>query len=236
MIQRGDKFNILFEVKGNGEQIWDGPYECLFNLTHFGGGSYEDDEGNITSEEAYTETLIEYTDGTLDEFGEPACIGTINADQCVKIQPDPTEFTVGNIAVFMQDKFRVLGIQNSGTDTILIHKRQLDGTNSVYADHCRHATPVEQAEYYKEAQEKGPYIAVDGVTYFTFSKALDHSKNYFLLTRKAWANEDVYILMVSPNGEDKITSPYLCKKSESGQFVPWEPNQEDLFATDWYIT
>lgn len=53
------------------------------------------------------------------------------------------------------------------------------------------------------------------------------------VARTAWGQKGRYLQMQFPDEGSKMTAPYIFEKTEAGWFVPWSPNQIDMFAKDW---
>jgi len=78
-----------------------------------------------------------------------------------------------------------------------------------------------------------------------FRWALDKLKEGKRVMRSSWAKSKQWIkirwplnyseqdVVDYPKGEPPMTRPYLFIELRPGRYVPWTPNQDDLFATDW---
>lgn len=52
-------------------------------------------------------------------------------------------------------------------------------------------------------------------------------------TRWGWNGKHQYIMLQTPDMNSKMTVPYIYLRNTQGEFVPWQPSQEDVLATDW---
>ena len=77
-----------------------------------------------------------------------------------------------------------------------------------------------------------------------FSVALHRLIEGYSVHRKGWKEKANFIKLDCPNEISKMTGPYIymyTKELESDNldahklFVPWEPRQADLLASDWEI-
>lgn len=81
------------------------------------------------------------------------------------------------------------------------------------------------------------HIETSVVSEFSFSMALESLKINRCVARHAYT-ENVYIQIQYPEPQSKITQPYLTVNFVYDTTIntwPWQPDQDDLFANDWYI-
>ncbi len=68
-------------------------------------------------------------------------------------------------------------------------------------------------------------------------RALVRAQDGAKVARKVWADRDIYLVaQVYEEGEEKPAVPLFDKWS--GGFIDtpgWTPDQEDLFAQDWFV-
>lgn len=72
----------------------------------------------------------------------------------------------------------------------------------------------------------------------TFCNAVEALKNDQHVTRQAWENTDIYLLLSVPevkNHADAEVMPYIAVKTADNKLIPWLASQEDLLADDWII-
>lgn len=74
----------------------------------------------------------------------------------------------------------------------------------------------------------------------TFGVALDLLKSGMSVARKGWTADGMRLSMQHPDANAKMTLPYiyltwapLSAAHPSGDRVPWQPSQADMFAQDW---
>jgi hypothetical protein len=63
--------------------------------------------------------------------------------------------------------------------------------------------------------------------------AVDMMKSGYRVTRGGWNGRDMWLALQVPDGNSKMTLPYVYMKTVSGQTVPWLCSQTDLLAIDW---
>lgn len=66
-----------------------------------------------------------------------------------------------------------------------------------------------------------------------FPLALDQIKRGERMTRLGWNGRGMYIALQRPDGNSKMSQPYLYMKTAMGEFVPWAASQADLLSEDW---
>lgn len=66
-----------------------------------------------------------------------------------------------------------------------------------------------------------------------FSEILKELKNGKQAYREGWNGKGMYIAV--RNYSCEMTNPFIYIKTVQGNFSPWQPSQEDMFACDWII-
>ena len=83
----------------------------------------------------------------------------------------------------------------------------------------------------------------DGKVFSRFGEALGKMEDGEVFSRDAW-NKRCFIAQQNPDENSKMGKPYLYMivriygkqgYREEGYRVPWTPNQEDLFASDYIM-
>ena len=75
----------------------------------------------------------------------------------------------------------------------------------------------------------------------TFSQALDACKSGKAIQRSGWNGVGLTVKMQVPDGNSKMTLPYLYieypidAKTTPGARCPWLASQTDIMAEDWSI-
>ena len=69
----------------------------------------------------------------------------------------------------------------------------------------------------------------------TFSLALNYLKAGKKLSRSNWNGKGMWVELQRPDGNSKMTLPYLFISTVNGDLVPWVVSQTDLLAEDWFI-
>lgn len=68
-----------------------------------------------------------------------------------------------------------------------------------------------------------------------FGQALEALKNGSKAYRAGWNGKGMWIHLQRPNGQSKMTRPYIYMKTVDDQLVPWVASQTDLLAEDWNV-
>lgn len=55
------------------------------------------------------------------------------------------------------------------------------------------------------------------------------------VARNGWNGKSMYLELVIPDANSKMTLPYIYMKTAQGDLVPWLCSQTDLLAFDWGI-
>lgn len=67
---------------------------------------------------------------------------------------------------------------------------------------------------------------------FDFSYALTLIRAGGVVTRKMWEGTGLTLGVMAPPADSGLT-PFLAVRATNGQLMPWTPNHQELFATDW---
>ena len=66
-----------------------------------------------------------------------------------------------------------------------------------------------------------------------FNTALLFLKSGYKLAREGWNGKGMYVCLQEPDGNSKMSLPYIYMKTACGNLVPWLASQTDLLANDW---
>jgi hypothetical protein len=66
-----------------------------------------------------------------------------------------------------------------------------------------------------------------------FEAALTKLKRGERVARAGWNGKNMWIALQVPDGNSKMTSPYVFMKTADGKLVPWLCSQTDMLASDW---
>jgi hypothetical protein len=55
----------------------------------------------------------------------------------------------------------------------------------------------------------------------------------YRVRRRGWNGKGMYLELQVPDGDSKMTLPYVYMRTAQGDLVPWLCSQTDLLATDW---
>lgn len=69
----------------------------------------------------------------------------------------------------------------------------------------------------------------------SFSHALEMLKCDCKITRKGWNGKGMHLEIQRPDGNSKMTLPYIYMKTADGDLVPWLASQTDILSEDWEI-
>ena len=53
--------------------------------------------------------------------------------------------------------------------------------------------------------------------------------------RAGWNGKNMWIAIRKPDGNSKMTKPYVYMRTAQGDLIPWLCSQADLLAIDWEI-
>lgn len=68
---------------------------------------------------------------------------------------------------------------------------------------------------------------------FDFSRALTIARSGGVVARAAWEGSGITLGVIAPPADSGLT-PFLAVRAANGQLMPWSPNQQELFASDWF--
>lgn len=66
-----------------------------------------------------------------------------------------------------------------------------------------------------------------------FGLALDQLTRGERMTRLGWNGKGMYIALQGPDGNSKMSLPYIYMKTTKGDLIPWVASQADILADDW---
>lgn len=66
-----------------------------------------------------------------------------------------------------------------------------------------------------------------------FGKALECLKSGACVYRKGWNGPGQSLKLQNPDGDSKMTLPYIFITTVQGDLVPWLASQTDLLSEDW---
>jgi hypothetical protein len=69
----------------------------------------------------------------------------------------------------------------------------------------------------------------------TIGWAIEQMRIGSCVRRVGWNGKGMWIAMHVPDGNSKMTLPYVFMKTAQGDFVPWLCSQTDLLAKDWEV-
>ena len=68
-----------------------------------------------------------------------------------------------------------------------------------------------------------------------FSEALTNLKAGVRMRRTGWNGKGMFVGSQYPDGESKMTLPYLYLRTVRGELVPWVASHTDLLSEDWEV-
>jgi hypothetical protein len=69
----------------------------------------------------------------------------------------------------------------------------------------------------------------------SFSGALAALRDGRKVQRSGWNGKGMWLALQVPDANSKMGLLYIYLKTVDGKFVPWNPNNIDLFAEDWSV-
>lgn len=70
---------------------------------------------------------------------------------------------------------------------------------------------------------------------FGIGRAVDEMKAGKKVAREGWNGRGMYLALQTPDGNSKMSEPYVYLKNAQGHLIPWNASQADLLATDFSI-
>lgn len=79
---------------------------------------------------------------------------------------------------------------------------------------------------------------------FDFGEAIKSLKNGYKVARKGWNGKGIFIELQTPDGNSKMTHPYIFidttglqteNQDAPKELVPWLASQTDMLAEDWVL-
>lgn len=70
---------------------------------------------------------------------------------------------------------------------------------------------------------------------YGFGWALEQLYVGIRVQRYGWNGKKMYIAIQRPDGDSKMTLPYIYMKTADKHLVPWLASQTDLLCQDWDI-
>jgi len=71
--------------------------------------------------------------------------------------------------------------------------------------------------------------------FFNFGAALASLWAGQRVSRAGWNGKGMYLDLQIPDGQSKMTRPYIFMSTVDGDLVPWVASQTDLLADDWSV-
>ena len=70
----------------------------------------------------------------------------------------------------------------------------------------------------------------------SFGDAISALKSGGRVARTGWNGKNMFLELQVPDANSKMGHPYVYMSDVSGKLFPWNPNQLDVLADDWYQT
>jgi hypothetical protein len=80
-----------------------------------------------------------------------------------------------------------------------------------------------------------PYSIWEGITKMDIGEAIEAMRDMSAVRREGWNGKGMFIKLQIPDGNSKMTQPYVYMKTVSNDLVPWVCSQSDLLANDWQL-
>ena len=77
--------------------------------------------------------------------------------------------------------------------------------------------------------------AYQPITAMSFGHALAALKQGETVLRAGWNGKDMWLGLVTPDENSKMSLPYIYMRTVQGDLVPWLASQTDMLADDWAI-
>jgi len=84
-------------------------------------------------------------------------------------------------------------------------------------------------------EQRPPTPPPTNLTHFDFGVALQNLKGGNSVTREGWNGPHQFLTLQVPDGNSKMTLPYIYICTVQGDLVPWLASQTDMLATDWRL-
>ena len=68
-----------------------------------------------------------------------------------------------------------------------------------------------------------------------FGDAIRALKSGKLVARTGWNGKGMWLALQVPDAHSKMGEPYIYLRTVAGKLVPWNPNNIDMLATDWFV-
>lgn len=68
-----------------------------------------------------------------------------------------------------------------------------------------------------------------------FGDAIRALKSGKLVARAGWNGKGMWLALQVPDAQSKMGEPYIYLRTVAGTLVPWNPNNIDMLATDWFV-
>jgi len=56
------------------------------------------------------------------------------------------------------------------------------------------------------------------------------------VSRDGWNGKGMWLRLQKPDGNSKMTLPYIYMRTVRGDLVPWLASQTDMLSSDWVIS
>lgn len=68
----------------------------------------------------------------------------------------------------------------------------------------------------------------------TFGEAIEALKEGKFAARNGWNGKAMWLRLQEPDGDSKMTLPYIYMSTADKEIVPWLASQTDILAEDWF--
>lgn len=70
---------------------------------------------------------------------------------------------------------------------------------------------------------------------FTIGPAVMYMRMGHKVARAGWNGTGMWLALQVPDGNSKMTEPYVYMRTAQGGLIPWLCSQTDLLADDWML-
>ena len=68
-----------------------------------------------------------------------------------------------------------------------------------------------------------------------FGQAIEALKGKKRVARQGWNGRGMYLELQLPDGNSKMSLPYIYMKTVQDDLVPWLASQTDMLSEDWVV-
>ena len=87
----------------------------------------------------------------------------------------------------------------------------------------------------KEAFEQAYRVREGDNQSLTFGDAIHFLKQGKRVARAGWNGKGMYLGLQRPDGNSKMSLPYIYMKTADNKLVPWLASQTDMLNNDWSV-